>query len=268
MRKKLFTLMLALVAIVTTAQAQNTINGHEYVDLGLPSGTLWATCNVGANSPEDYGDYFAWGETKGYKNGKTNFSWSTYSLCNESANSLTKYCTKSSFGTVDNRTELEAEDDAAYVNWGNPWQMPSKEQQDELRKECTYTWTQLNGVEGFKVTGTNGNFIFIPNGGYFYGTKKDGGGGYWSRSIRIEEPSVAYDLCFAGYRILEMDYISRCNGDNVRPIIDRNAISDGIGFVNKETIVPKNWHSVDGVKLQGEPTRKGIYIRNGKKVVK
>ena len=94
-----------------------TSEEHEYVDLGLPSGTLWATCNVGASKPEEYGDYYAWGETEP----KEVYDWSTYRWCNGGRTSLTKYNTKSSYGIVDNKTELELEDDAAYVNWGPSW---------------------------------------------------------------------------------------------------------------------------------------------------
>ena len=102
----------------------DTLDGHAYVDLGLPSGTLWATCNVGASSPEEYGDYFAWGETEP----KNDYNWSTYKYCKGSSTTMTKYCTSSSYGTVDNKTELEPSDDAATVNWGSNWQMPSLEQ--------------------------------------------------------------------------------------------------------------------------------------------
>ena len=94
---------------------------HEWVDLGLTSGTLWATCNVGATAPEDYGDYFAWGETEP----KEDYSWSTYKWCNGSYKTQTKYCTNSKYGTVDDKTELEPEDDAAFVNWGSTWRMPT-----------------------------------------------------------------------------------------------------------------------------------------------
>ncbi|MBR6016909.1 MAG: hypothetical protein IK067_07265, partial [Prevotella sp.] len=87
----------------------------QAVDLGLPSGTLWASCNVGATKPEEYGDYFAWGETIGYKNGKTNFSWDTYKWCKGAEDKLTKYNYSSSYGTVGNKMELALEDDAAYV---------------------------------------------------------------------------------------------------------------------------------------------------------
>lgn len=136
----------------------------QAVDLGLPSGTLWASCNVGATKPEEYGDYFAWGETIGYKNGKTNFSWDTYKWCNGAGDKLTKYCNRSSYGNdgfTDNKTELDLEDDAAYVNWGRQWRMPSFDQIKELTHKCSWTWTTQNGVGGCKAVGPNGNSIFF-----------------------------------------------------------------------------------------------------------
>ena len=107
-------------------------NGHDYTDLGLPSGTLWATCNVGANVPENYGDFFAWGEVSA----KSSYSWSNYKYCNGDFNSLTKYCSMSSFGDngfTDNLKVLEPSDDAATANWGQDWRMPTVEEMRELR---------------------------------------------------------------------------------------------------------------------------------------
>lgn len=155
----------------------NPIAEHEYVDLGLPSGTLWATCNVGAATPDAYGDYFAWGEVAP----KSNYNWSTYEHCNGYETTLTKYNTDSSYGTVDNRTELELVDDAAYVNWGVEWQMPNSSQEEELRSACTWTWTTRNGHSGYTVTGPNGNSIFLPAGGTKSGTSatNQGTGNYW-----------------------------------------------------------------------------------------
>jgi hypothetical protein len=129
------------------------------VDLGLPSGTLWATCNVGANAPEEFGHQFAWGETAP----KETYNWYTYKWCEDGL--LTKYCNNSSDGTVDNKIELDPEDDAAYVNWGPSWRMPTVEQLVELYSNCTQQWTELNGVKGILVTGPNGNSIFLPLGG-------------------------------------------------------------------------------------------------------
>ena len=118
----------------------NIIDGHEYVDLDLPSGTLWATCNVGAEKPEEYGDYFAWGETKT----KENYDWSTYKWCNGSEYELTKYCVSGRYGTVDNKTELLPEDDAATANWGSNWCMPTVEQIEELHRYAKLENTTQN----------------------------------------------------------------------------------------------------------------------------
>ena len=192
---------------ITTSHITNTITGattvltivvdeHEYVDLGLPSGTLWATCNVGADTPEDYGDYFAWGETEP----KEVYSWETYKWCNGTSNTLTKYCTDSSFGTVDSKTELDPEDDAAYVNWGSLWRMPTLDQQKELIDNCTWTWTTQNGVNGQQVTGPNGNTMFLPAAGNRWGSSQSdagSGGYYWLRTLYYSYPDAAYLLNFS-----------------------------------------------------------------------
>ncbi len=164
---------------------------HEYVDLGLPSGTLWATCNVGANAPEEYGHYFAWGETEL----KGDFTWETYKWCNGTSRSMTKYCTKSSYGTIDNKTELEPEDDAAQVNWGPSWRMPSQEQINELMNNCSREMTTVNGVNGMRLTGLNGNSIFLPAAGCIEGnTRQEAGlyGTYWSRTLDTNSNFFAY----------------------------------------------------------------------------
>ena len=189
---------------------------HLWVDLGLPSGTLWATCNVGADNPEDYGDYFAWGETEP----KDVYDWSTYKWCNGSYNTLTKYCTKSSYGTVDNKTELDPEDDAAYVNWGENWRMPTLDQQTELRTECTWTWTTQNGVNGRLVTGPNGNTLFLPAAGYRYGSSLyDAGswGFYRSRTLYSSSPYYAYSLGFIS-DVVAWGNDDRGRGLAVRPV--------------------------------------------------
>ena len=155
---------------------------HEYVDLGLPSGTLWATCNVGANSPEEYGDYFAWGETAP----KEVYSWETYKWCNGTNDTMTKYCTDGSFGTVDGKTELLPEDDAAYANWGPSWRMPSTEQCWELCESCTWQQTTRNGVNGQLVTGPNGQSMFLPAAGERYNNNIGDLGSFglfWSRTL-------------------------------------------------------------------------------------
>ena len=201
-----------------------TLDGHDYVDLGLPSGTLWATCNVGASSPEDYGDYFAWGETEGFNSGKTNYSWSTYKWCQGSETTLTKYCTHSSYGTVDNITELQPSDDAATANWGSNWQMPSYEQCSELINSnyTTIETMAVNDINGRKITSKiNGNSIFFPMVGIHYETElRNAGseGSFMSRSRYKSNSSFGYFLYF--YRSnFDTYYGSRCHGQAVRPVV-------------------------------------------------
>ena len=136
-------------------------NGRDYIDLGLPSGTMWATCNVGAENPESYGDYFAWGETTP----KTTYNWSTYLYSKGDYNQLTKYCSQSDFGFngfTDNLKSLLASDDAATANWGEGWCTPTYNQWVELLRKCSHTWTTINGVNGCLFTARNGNSIFLP----------------------------------------------------------------------------------------------------------
>ena len=190
------------------------VDNHEYVDLGLPSGTLWATCNVGANAPEDYGDYFAWGETSP----KEVYTWETYKWCNGSMYDLTKYNTDSHWGFVDNKTEIEPEDDAATVNWGPWWRTPTTEQQKELMEECTWIRTTVNGVHGFKVRGSNGNSLFMPAAGYRDNDQLiDAGtiGDWWSRSCYTSNgiSTYAFGACDIGFNWAEWtQFLNGTNG--------------------------------------------------------
>ena len=194
---------------------------HDYVDLGLPSGTLWATCNIGADSPEDYGDYFAWGETEP----KEVYSWTNYKWCNGTYNTLTKYCHNSGYGAngfVDNKKELDPEDDAAYVNWGPSWRMPTVAQLQELLENCTWRWTTRNGVDGQLAKGPNGKTLFLPAANYYYDSSlsEEGSiGVYWSRENGFSTSNVASDLYFVsvGYVYWD-DFISRRDGLPVRPV--------------------------------------------------
>lgn len=193
---------------------------HEWVDLGLPSGTLWATCNVGASAPEEYGDYFAWGETAP----KDYYYWNTYKWSNGDYTTLTKYCTDSSYGNngfVDNKTELDPEDDAAYVNWGSSWRMPTKEQQDELRERCTSEWTQVNGVNGRLFTGPNGNTLFLPAAGYRWRESlyyAGSWGNYWSRTLYSSNLHNACGLDFGSGESVYWTGYDRGNGFAVRAV--------------------------------------------------
>ena len=193
-------------------------NDHEYVDLGLPSGLKWATCNVGADSPEDYGDYFAWGEVES----KKTYNWSTYKYGTD-YDQLTKYCSDSNYGKdgfTDNKTVLDPEDDAATANWGGEWRMPTKAEQDELRNNCTWTWITQSGVNGYKVTGPNGNSIFLPYAGFMAeGTLINAGsyGFFWSSSFDTDYPKYAYDVRFDSDYV-GWDYYYRFYGQSVRPV--------------------------------------------------
>ncbi len=195
-------------------------DGHDYIDLGLPSGTQWATMNVGASSPEDYGDYFAWGETSP----KDVYDLSTYKWCNGDYYQLTKYCTSGDYGYngfTDGKTELDPEDDAATAAWGAEWRMPSKDQMEELYNNCTSEWTTRNGVNGRLFTSNiNGASLFLPAAGY-RGTSSlyEAGtlGDYWSRTLDSSYPGYAYDLYFSlgnvDWGILGRDY-----GQSVRAV--------------------------------------------------
>ena len=186
-----------------------TLNGHDWVDLGLPSGMRWATCNVGATTPEGYGDSFAWGETTT----KETYSWDTYRYYDGS--NFTKYTTSS-----DNLTTLEASDDAATANWGSGWRMPTQTEMQELIDNCTVTWTTQNGVNGRLFTGPNGNSIFLPAaGGRFDSSLYNGGstGYYWSSSLDLDNPYKAWHLKF-GSGNCDLEIYTRYSGRSVRPV--------------------------------------------------
>ncbi|MBR6067952.1 MAG: InlB B-repeat-containing protein [Bacteroidales bacterium] len=194
-------------------------NGHKFIDLGLPSGTKWALTNVGSTTPEAYGDYFAWGETEP----KETYNWSTYRYCNGDYNTLTKYCNYSSYGNngfTDNLTTLEASDDAATANWGSAWRMPTKEEFEELKNNCTVTWTTQNGVNGRLFTGPNGNSIFLPAAGYRFDSElyyAGSNGYYWSSSLYTDYPYIAWYLDFYSGNY-DMYDNNRSYGRSVRPV--------------------------------------------------
>ena len=186
----------------------NSVGGHTYVDLGLPSGLLWATCNIGAETPEDYGDYFAWGETQP----KSDYSWSTYQYGDGST--FTKYTGS------DGLTTLLPEDDAATANWGSGWRMPTQAEWQELLNYTTHIWTTQNGVTGRLFTATNGNSLFLPAAGYRYGTSLNNagtGGHYWSSSLITVSPIYAWSLDINSVNC-GMNDCYRVNGFTVRPV--------------------------------------------------
>ena len=262
MKKLIYLLMsLSLVAFVSCSDDDKenassnggssghagTENGHEYVDLGLPSGTKWATCNVGASKPQDYGNYYAWGETTT----KSTYSWSTYKYGSE-YDELTKYCNSSSYGKdgfTDSKTTLDLSDDAAYVNWGGKWRMPTKAQQDELRKQCYWVWTSSynnSNVAGYivykaKISSDKGQKIYkdkTPSSSYSLsdahiflpaaGGRHDGvllnagfNCSYWSSSRTAGASFDAWRVDFTSFNV---DYVNgydayRYLGQSVRAVI-------------------------------------------------
>ena len=212
-----------------TVTVTESVDGHEYVDLGLPSGTLWATCNIGAASPEQSGLYFAWGETTGYAAGDGHpFKWSNYRHGNQIDGNILiyKYNIYQSNGTVDNLTELETSDDAAYVGWSTNWRMPSQTQVEELLNS-SYTnavWTTQNNVNGYLITsrmnGYIGNSIFLPAAGWYLNTDlSDSGefGFYWSRSLNQSNSQFANYIVFSSGNI-QWSLQTRSMGMTVRPV--------------------------------------------------
>ena len=203
MKRRIFLLfaLLSLVEMLAISGGTNkvfgqsgTLNGHEYVDLGLPSGTKWATCNVGASNPHEYGDYFAWGETKP--------KGSYYDIGN--------YMYFSDYDV------LPASADAATGNWGEGWRMPTKAEYYELVNNCKWTWL----YNGYKVVGTNGNGIFLPAAGGHFGSElgnADSYGVYWSSSIYKGNTECAWGLEFHSERY-DMTHCGRCYGLAVRPV--------------------------------------------------
>ena len=203
------------LAVSVTAAPPDPYNGHEFVDLGLPSGLKWATCNVGATTPEEPGDHFAWGETTT----KTKYDWSTYTF-NPSgdSNTFTKYTTP---GAV-----LEVSDDAASVNWGGTWRTPTDAEWAELQEYCTGEWTKQNGVNGCLFTSKNNNAtIFLPAAGFWVNTSlNDSEGEYWSSTLSSDTGCA----CEVGFysdanddRLKIYRYSNgRCCGFSVRPVCD------------------------------------------------
>lgn len=193
------------------------VSGHEAVDLGLS--VKWATCNVGASKPEDYGDYYAWGETTT----KSDYDWDTYKWCKGTNRTMTKYCTNNDYGKVDNCTTLTSSDDVATVKWGSKWRMPTKEEMQELDEDCTWTWTTQNGVKGMKVTGPNGNSIFLPAAGYRLGTDlgfRGSHGDYWSATLYQDRSDYACIFGFGGGDSSASGWGYRRGGFPVRPVTE------------------------------------------------
>lgn len=196
---------------------------HEWVDLGLPSHTKWATSNIGANNPEEYGNYYAWGELRT----RSSYTWTTYRFSNDDGTLLRKYNTDLECGHPDNLTELTADDDVAFQEWGEGWTMPTASQIKELIAECEWEWTSINGIMGCIVRSKkNSNSIFLPAAGRKSDTKiKDDTvlGFYWSKSMfslgenHTWMPKYASALKVYTLGAVHVDY-SRCYGISVRAV--------------------------------------------------
>lgn len=225
-----------------TAAYQAVVKEHEAVDLGLSSGIKWANCNVGAFAADEYGDYFAWGETDPYYmsghsqdnpcsdwRSRTNpaitgYDWVSYkfNLGTDYYGPFSKYVTRGSYGTIDNNTVLDTEDDAAHSNWGGSWRMPTDADWTELQNECTWTWTALYGKNGYQVTGPNGKSIFLPAAGYRYATNRDSVGSlgaYWSSTLDTVDPYKAMGVGFDSVGPFSGSAL-RAYGYSVRPVKD------------------------------------------------
>lgn len=210
---------------VSQAPATSTnvdAGGHDYVDLGLPSGTLWATCNLGASKPEDYGNYYAWGETST----KSTYNWDTYKYANGDGRcKLTKYSiaghNEGYNGFIDNLTELQPTDDPATVNWGSGWRTPSKAQWDELLAYTTNQWTTRKGVKGRLFTSKkNGLSVFFPAAGYIGNSTlylPSSVCFYISRTLRSNRSDDAWNLYFTSDEC-SMTSTQRYGGHSVRPV--------------------------------------------------
>ena len=193
---------------------------HEYVDLGLPSGTKWAKCNIGATTETDYGDYFAWGEIKP----KKEYTKDNYTVAKIVKLPDSTYVDNDGFThTIEGKEISDIAGtiyDAATANWGKGWSMPTKEQFKELLDKCQWEWVSKNGVNGYKVTGPNGKYIFLPAAGFRYGTETDNvgfDGSYWSSSLYSDYTDLVWGLYFSsgGHSVDDAD---RCFGQSVRAV--------------------------------------------------
>ena len=216
--KKIFYLVTLVIFSLLFVQCEKEPDGkgvhegHEFVDLGLPSGLKWAAYNVGAESPEQSGDYFAWGEVEP----KSYYFWNTYKYSGDKDSTFTKYCTDTICGLngfVDNKLQLDIEDDAAHVNWGGNWRMPTADELDDLRYSCTWKWTTKNGVAGLlgtsRVEGYTDRTIFFPAAGYYFENQLEfntalGDGLYWSKSAYDD---AKYPYCASALVFREEDSV-------------------------------------------------------------
>ena len=195
-------------------------NGHKYIDLGLPSGTLWATCNLGTYNSEDDGDYYSWGETstKSFY-GSNNYKYGY--IGSDDYFHLKKYNTVSSYGTVDNLTTLQAMDDAATTKWGNGWRIPSKAEWEELCNHTTVTWTTLKGTRGLLFTANNGGSLFLPAAGFYDDDYLNFHGSscrYWTNQLDTSTPELSCTMACSSNDVPKPFCTFRTIGGTIRPV--------------------------------------------------
>lgn len=217
MKKILFFLVSLFMSFNVIGQKTEEVGGHKVVDLGLS--VKWATCNVGANKPTEYGDYFAWGEVKA----KKVYDWKNYAYCEGDAKSLNKYCLLPAYGSTDGAKVLASSDDAATANWGAEWRMPTADEFNELMKKCKVKWMpnyRNSGIPGYKVTAKNGNFIFLPAAGFYRLQRQEEAGksGHYATSSLYEKANDnAYSVIIDAAR-MEGSFDNRYFGLPVRPV--------------------------------------------------
>lgn len=236
--KHLLLLATILVSCVSTANAQyqNDAYKPKAIDLGLPSGLLWADRNIGNNSQDiDHGIHYTWGGIRSYPDDDSApraFTWGTYKH-GKGKRDLTKYCTDSRFGTKDGKTQLDSEDDAVQMYgkthskthkvtiWDDNWRMPTDKDFEELMKKCTWTWENHQGFGGYRVKGPNGNSIYLPASGYRKGSGSPNslgvGGYYWTSTLCSDFPYYAYSVVFDEESI-GWNNGSRCIAYSIRPV--------------------------------------------------
>lgn len=205
------------------------------VDLGLPSGLKWACCNIGAKTEEDYGQYFTWASVKGYsrsdlEQGKRIYTTTPYQCADVHGWKFNKYVTNEKYGIVDNKVVLEPMDDAATVNWGDSWRMPTIQEMKELISNTTHECITINGIDGMKFTSKiNGKSVFFPAAGYVVTWRAEDvdEGKYWTSSLNTENNTLGRWLCFrwsiAGGEVDTEDlihkYPGRYHGRSIRPVM-------------------------------------------------
>ncbi|MDE7397446.1 MAG: hypothetical protein K2M98_06945 [Muribaculum sp.] len=263
--KKYYSLIAALLLLSSTSNMQAQV---EFVDLGLPSGTLWANMNVGATAEHETGYYLAWGETEP----KADYSWATYKWCDGTQSIMTKYVVDEQYGQVDGKTVLDNEDDAGVS--GENTGSPTIEEFNELMDKniCTWTLETINDRKGARVTGPNGNSIFLPASGFMTNTRlstDNSAGCFWTNTLTTTQARYYYNahvirvgITRTGISIDSRDhngagFVPRNYGYNIRPV-KRTSGSSGIDNVTADNSVPVKYYSITGVETSSPS--KGLNI--------